>query len=73
MMKRRNLSSNTEALFWLTNREWYTVNKEKDCFEILDTAPVEAKISFEIWSGKRKSTKKYGYFSKLKELQRIKK
>lgn len=62
----KSMSMNTESLFWLTNKKWYRINKEKDCFEILDSAPAKAKISFEIWSGKRKSTKKKNYFSKMK-------
>ena len=65
-MKQRKMSANTEALFWLTNKKWYRVNEEKDCFEILESAPTKAKISFEIWSGKRKSTKKKNYFTKRK-------
>lgn len=62
----RLMSMNTEAVYWLTNESWYRVNEEKDCFEILPTAPTRAKMSFEIWSGKRKSTKKRDCFSKLK-------
>ena len=65
-MEQLNISANTESLYWLTNKNWYRVNEEKDCFEILDSAPTKAKISFEIWSGKRKSTKKKNYFSKIK-------
>lgn len=63
--KARKMSISTEKTFWLKNPAWYRVNEEKDCFEILDTAPVKAKISFEVWSGKRKSKAK-GFFSKLR-------
>ena len=54
----RQMSMNSESLYWLTNKSWYRANREKDCFEILDSAPAKAKLSFEIWSGKRKTSKK---------------
>ncbi len=57
-MKRRTMSMSDESIYWLTNKEWYRINKEKDCFEILDSAPIKAKLSFEVWSGKRKPSKK---------------
>lgn len=60
-----HMSMNSESTFWLTNKNWYRINKENDCFEILDSAPAKAKLSFEIWSGKRKSNRKKDYFSKL--------
>ena len=59
------MSMNTESTFWLSDKSWYRINKENDSFEILDSAPAKAKLSFEIWSGKRKSAKKKGFFSKL--------
>lgn len=62
----RKMSMNSESTYWLSNKDWYRINKEKDCFEILDSAPAKAKLSFEIWCGKRKSTKKKGYFAKMK-------
>ena len=46
----------------MTNKSWYKINREKDCFEILDSAPAKAKLSFEIWSGKRKTLKKKKIF-----------
>lgn len=61
----KNMSMSTESTFWLSNKDWYRIDKEKDCFEILDTAPAKAKLSFEIWSGKRKSNKRKSFFSKL--------
>ena len=51
------MSANSESTFWLTNKDWYRINDEKDCFEILESAPEKAKISFEIWSGKRRSSR----------------
>jgi len=59
------MSMNSESTYWLTNKAWYKINKENDCFEILDSAPAKAKLSFEIWTGKRKPSKKNGYFSRL--------
>lgn len=61
----KNMSMSTESTFWLSNKDWYRIDKEIDCFEILDTAPAKAKLSFEIWSGKRKSNKRKSFFSKL--------
>ena len=61
----KQMSMNSDALYWLTNKAWYKVDRENDCFVILDSAPAKAKISFEIWSGKRKPKKK-SFFSKLK-------
>ena len=52
------MTKNTESIFWLTNKNWYKIDKEKDCFVILDSAPSEAKLSFELWSGKRKLSAK---------------
>ncbi len=54
----KSMSMSDESIYWLTNKEWYRINKEKDCFEILDSAPIKAKLSFEVWSGKRKPSKK---------------
>lgn len=54
----RQMSMNSDSLYWLTNKSWYRINREKDRFEILDSAPAKAKLSFEIWSGKRKTSKK---------------
>lgn len=61
-----NLSLNDETVYWLSNPQWYRINKEKDCFEMTDAAPEKARISFEIWSGKRKSAKKKTFFSNMK-------
>ena len=58
------MDTNFESIYWLTNKDWYKINEEKDCFEILDSAPAKAKLSFEIWCGKRKPSKKKHYFFK---------
>ncbi len=58
------MDTNFESIYWLTNKDWYKINEEKDCFEILDSAPAKAKLSFKIWCGKRKPSKKKHYFLK---------
>ena len=40
------MDTNFESIYWLTNKDWYKINEEKDCFEILDSAPAKAKLSF---------------------------
>lgn len=55
----KGMSASRESTYWLSNKSWYRINDEKDCFEILDSAPMQAKISFEIWSGKRKSSRTF--------------
>lgn len=37
------MTTNMESLFWKTNKEWYRVNKEKDCYELTEKAPERAK------------------------------
>ena len=39
-----------EPLYWRTNKEWYRVNREKDCYELTDKAPERAQKSFEMWN-----------------------
>lgn len=43
------MTANTEPLYWRTNKEWYRINTEKDCFELTDKAPERAKRSFEMY------------------------
>ena len=38
-----------EAMFWMRNDEWFTVNHEKDCFELTDAAPPRAVESFKLY------------------------
>lgn len=51
---KKMMTFNTESLYWMTNKEWFYVDKKENCFKMKETAPAKAKISFEIWSGKRK-------------------
>lgn len=43
------MNTNTELLYWKINKEWYRVNKEKDCFELTEKAPDRAKESFKMY------------------------
>lgn len=43
------MTANTEPMFWMSNKEWYKINKEKDCFELTDKATERAKKSFELY------------------------
>lgn len=41
------MKANSERTYWLTDENWHRVNKEKDCFELTDAAPEQAKKNFE--------------------------
>ena len=41
------MTANQEPLFWRSNKEWYQINREKDCFALTDNAPERARKSFE--------------------------
>ncbi len=43
------MNTNTELLYWRTNKEWYRVNEEKDCFELTEKASDRAKESFKMY------------------------
>lgn len=43
------MSANRELLYWQSNKEWYKVNREKDCFELTDKATERARRSFEMF------------------------
>ena len=38
-----------EAMYWMRNDEWFTVNHDKDCFELTDAAPPRAVESFKLY------------------------
>lgn len=38
-----------EAVYWAKNKEWYRINREKDCYELTDKAPERAVKSFELY------------------------
>lgn len=41
--------ANKEISFWMSNDDWYHINEDLDRFEINESAPKEAKESFEKW------------------------
>ena len=48
------MTANKEPMYWRTNKEWYRINKEKDCFELTDKVPKRAKESFEMYKEMQK-------------------
>lgn len=44
------MKRNSERLYWMTNKNWYRINTQKDCFELTDEAPDRAKRSFAMWN-----------------------
>lgn len=52
------MTANREMMYWHSNKEWYRVNTEKDCYELTDKAPQRAVESFEMYK------KQNGYDSK---------
>lgn len=43
-----------EPLYWRTNKEWYRINKDKDCYELTDKAPKRAQESFKLYLSKQR-------------------
>lgn len=50
------MKRNSERVYWMTNKSWYTINQTKDCFELTDEAPPRARRSFAMWSRPKKMT-----------------
>lgn len=50
------MKKNSERVYWMTNKAWYTVNTEKDCFELTKEAPLRARKSYEMWKKPKKVT-----------------
>ena len=46
------MTANKESLFWKTNKEWYRINREKDCYELTEKAPKRARESFALYKSK---------------------
>lgn len=49
------MTVNKEAMYWKTNKQWYRINEEKDCYELTDAATERAKKSFELYNTTRTS------------------
>jgi len=47
-----------EPMYWKTNKSWYRINYEKDCFELTDEAPERARKSFEMYLELQRSHRK---------------
>lgn len=54
------MNADTEVMYWSTNEEWYTINKEKDCFELTNKAPERAIKSFELYKERNHYKEKFG-------------
>ena len=50
------MQKNSERVYWMTNKSWYTINIEKDCFELTSEAPPRARKSYEMWQKPQKIT-----------------
>ncbi|MDD3141091.1 MAG: hypothetical protein PHX08_19265 [Lachnospiraceae bacterium] len=50
------MTANTEPLYWRTNKSWYKINSEKDCFELTEAAPQRARDSFKEYTKMQKNT-----------------
>lgn len=44
------MTTNKESLYWKTNKEWWTINHEADCFELTEKAPERARESFKLYN-----------------------
>lgn len=50
------MRKNSERTYWMTDKNWYRVNEEKDCFELTDEAHPRARESFALWNKPEKRT-----------------
>ena len=46
---KKRMSAYREYAYWKTNKDWYRINWEKDCYELTDKAPERAVKSFELY------------------------
>lgn len=61
------MTTNTEPMFWKTNKEWYRYNSEKEgheitCYELTDKAPERARKSFEMYKKVQEDAKRGIYY-----------
>ena len=52
------MRQNSERIYWMSNSEWYSIDKKSNCFVLTDVAPERAKRSFSMWSKPKKITLK---------------
>lgn len=43
------MTADKEFMFWHSNKEWYTIDKVKDCYVLTEKAPERAVKSFELY------------------------
>lgn len=43
------MTADREAMYWHSNKEWYDIDKENDCYVLTDKAPKRAVASFELY------------------------
>ena len=43
------MNTDTRPMYWMTNKKWYTLDKENDRFVLTEEATEEAKESFELY------------------------
>ena len=58
----------SDRIYWLTNDNWYKINKEKDCFELTKEAPEKAVISFQLRNSNENENKYFQLI--LKKIKR---
>lgn len=49
------MHANTEIMYWHSNKEWYKINHDKDCYELTDKAPERAIKSFEMYKNQNEN------------------
>lgn len=54
------MTGDREFMYWRTDKEWYKINKEKDCFELTEKAPERAIKSFEMYKQINNYKERYG-------------
>lgn len=43
------VNRDSEVMYWIKNKDWFTFDDENDTFQIREDAPEKAKKSFEMW------------------------
>ena len=43
------MTINSEAMYWHTNKAWYYIDKERDCYILTASAPERAHKSFALY------------------------
>lgn len=43
------MRKNCERIYWMTNKEWYTLSADRKSFVLTESAPLRAQKSFSMW------------------------